>query len=122
MPAWPVYVAVSDLLRSCFPNVKHFAYKMKVVISQRMVEIHDHIIVANFLYEAHQLVAVGIVHHQLLTFFHALSIKFPVNLKSAFRNFGDHFLVGKTIGAFRSDLEIEFVTYFFMQQVFFEIR
>lgn len=117
-----MYVAMRDLFGSGFSDIEYFAYKMQMVICQRVIEIHDHIVVTDLLNKAHQLVAIGIVHHQFFTFFHTFFIKFAVNLKGIFRDLGNHFLVGKSIGALRIDFEIKFITYFFIQQVFFEIR
>eukprot|EP01012_Entosiphon_sulcatum_P000105 TRINITY_DN100163_c0_g1_i1.p1 TRINITY_DN100163_c0_g1~~TRINITY_DN100163_c0_g1_i1.p1 ORF type:complete len:114 (+),score=13.14 TRINITY_DN100163_c0_g1_i1:33-344(+) len=93
---------------------------MQVMICQRMIEIHDHVIVADFLYKAHQLVAVGIVHHELFTFLHAFGIKLTIHLKDTFRDLSNHFLVGNAIAILRSDLEVELVAGFFIYQVFFQ--
>lgn len=121
MPVRAMYVAVSKLFVRSFAHIQYLSRKVKLVIGQGVVKVHGYVVVANLRYSAHQLVAVGIVHGQVLAYFYALVVKFAVYVKRLLVDLHDHVGLGHTVAAGGVNFKIEAVACFFVHEVLFEI-
>lgn len=116
-----MHVAVSKLFVGRITHLEHLARKVKLVIGQRVVKIHGDMVVANLRYSTHQLVAVGIVHRQVLAHFHALVVELAFHVKGFLVDLHDHVGLRNAVAAGGINFKIEAVARLFVHEVLFEI-